>query len=527
MTQEPETPQPARWLPALETALIFGVFFLHGAWPVPDVNEAHYLSKAKHCWEPAWAATDFFLNSADAHQVFDWLFGWTTKFLTLNQVAWVGRLLTWSLLAWAWRRLSWAIVPRAGLAVLSAELFVLLNENAHMAGEWVVGGVEAKGFAYVLVFLALEAIVRNRWRRAWLMLGAASSLHVIVGGWATLAAAVAWLNAGPDRPTLRKMLPGLLGGLLLAAPGLWFALALTQGASADIVREANVIYVYYRLPHHLAADRFHEGFPSRHLLLWAVWLLLATALSANAGQRRLQWIAAAGMAFTLLGYGFVLLANWYPDTAAAMLRFYWFRTADVFVPLSVSLLGLAWLDQVGATRMAIARRWWIGLVLVSGWDLAMQLPHLPCNLIYSACPTPPPRSDKTLAHDEWRQACEWLRVHTRTDDRILAPRMAATLRWYAERGAVVSWKDVPQDARRIVEWWDRLVDIYALDKASPPARWIDSLAQLGPSRLNALGQKYQAEYAIVELLPEIGRLPGQPVFENAAYGIYRLPVAER
>src|SRR5437764_272237 len=92
----------ARWRPLLEVALIFGIFFLHGAWPVPDVNEAHYLSKAKHAWDPGWCATDFFLNTADAHQVFDWTFGWTTKFLTLDVTAWVGRLLTWGLMAWAW-----------------------------------------------------------------------------------------------------------------------------------------------------------------------------------------------------------------------------------------------------------------------------------------------------------------------------------------------------------------------------------------------------------------------------------------
>ena len=47
----------------------------------------------------------------------------------------------------------------------------LLIERFHMAGEWVIGGVEAKGFAYVLVFLGLEAVVRNRWNRAWLLLG--------------------------------------------------------------------------------------------------------------------------------------------------------------------------------------------------------------------------------------------------------------------------------------------------------------------------------------------------------------------
>ena len=51
-----ESPAAPRWLAIVEVVLIFAVFFLHGAWPVPDVNEPHYLSKAKHYWDPNWCA---------------------------------------------------------------------------------------------------------------------------------------------------------------------------------------------------------------------------------------------------------------------------------------------------------------------------------------------------------------------------------------------------------------------------------------------------------------------------------------
>ena len=46
------------WRAAVETLLVFGVFALHGAWPVPDVNEPHYLSKAKHYWNPDWCRAE-------------------------------------------------------------------------------------------------------------------------------------------------------------------------------------------------------------------------------------------------------------------------------------------------------------------------------------------------------------------------------------------------------------------------------------------------------------------------------------
>ena len=43
---------PPRWRPALEVGLIFLVFFIHGTSLFTDVNEAHYLSKARGYWDP-------------------------------------------------------------------------------------------------------------------------------------------------------------------------------------------------------------------------------------------------------------------------------------------------------------------------------------------------------------------------------------------------------------------------------------------------------------------------------------------
>ncbi|MBN1908845.1 MAG: hypothetical protein JW818_03825, partial [Pirellulales bacterium] len=123
----------------MEIGLIFLVFCLHGAWPVPDVNEAHYLGKAIHYWNPNWVGDDFFLDSQDTHTVFYFTFGWLSLWLRPVVLAWTGRLITWALLAWAWRRLSFAVAPRAWWSVLTAAMLVGLVEYFNMAGEWIVG----------------------------------------------------------------------------------------------------------------------------------------------------------------------------------------------------------------------------------------------------------------------------------------------------------------------------------------------------------------------------------------------------
>ena len=187
----------------IETALVLGVFALQGATPVPDVNEPCYLGKAIHFWTPDWAKGDFFLEAADARQVFYFTFGWLAIWLSPPALAWTGRWLTWALLAWSWQRLSFAVLPRAWWSVLSAALLVCLADRCHAAGEWIVGGVEAKGFAFALMFFGLEAIIAGRWNRAWLLLGASSMFHVLVGGWSAVAAAAVWLAEGSDRKKRR------------------------------------------------------------------------------------------------------------------------------------------------------------------------------------------------------------------------------------------------------------------------------------------------------------------------------------
>src|SRR5688572_13011991 len=191
-----DPPSPATSSPrlaAFEITWIFLIFFLYAGSLPPDVGESHYLVKARHYWQPEWCAGDLFLESRDAHPTFYWTFGWVTRFCSLEATAWIGRIVTWMLLAWSWQRLSWALIPRPLASLLTAGLLLFFLHNFHLAGEWIVGGVEAKGFAYVLVFLSLEAIAKNRWRAALLLAGAAGAFHVLVGGWLAVTIGLAWL----------------------------------------------------------------------------------------------------------------------------------------------------------------------------------------------------------------------------------------------------------------------------------------------------------------------------------------------
>ena len=166
---------------------MFGVFFAYGAWPIPDVNEQYYVGKAIHFWNPEWLAADPFLNSPDSHWLFYAAFGTLSFFFSQNALVWAGRVLIWALTACAWVRLSRALISRRWVAPLTAAAFAFYLESFHMAGEWIFGGVEGKGFAFPFVFWGLACFVEGKYNRAWILYGIGAAFHVLVGGWAVVA----------------------------------------------------------------------------------------------------------------------------------------------------------------------------------------------------------------------------------------------------------------------------------------------------------------------------------------------------
>ncbi len=498
-------------------ALIFAVFFIQGAAPVPEVNEPYYLGKAIHYWNPDWVQGDFFLETKDTHSVFYFTFGWLSLWLSPIALAWTGRVLTWALLAWSWQRLSFAVIPRRWCSVLTAALLVALIERCHMAGEWIIGGVEAKGFAFVLVFLGLEALARGRWNRVWLFFGAASAFHVLVGGWAVVAAGLAWVALGRDRPKLLPMLPAVAGGFVLSLPGLIPSLMLNGGVDQQVVRLANQIYVYGRLYHHLNPTQLPTEFVQRFGLLLGLWLVLLIITPAEKPMRRLQTFVAGTVAIGLVGAGLSLLVIYDQALAAEMLRFYWFRLADVAVPLGVAMGLTAYVMQKLDVEPNTGKLWLAAAILLAA-------AHVGDHAVRRPIPVRPPGM-KVPHYGSWRKACDWIANSGQIppDARFITPRMSQTFKWYASRAEVANWKEVPQDAEAIVEWWKRLNAIHAGGGKTREDRWSETLTDVYPGRLVYMARQYDADYLITRSRPP---LPFESVYQNRAYAVYRMPIAD-
>ena len=543
----------------LATLLVFAVLAIDGSWPVPDVNEPHYLGKARHFWQPDWLAGDFFLDAPhggplrrlrESHLVFFAVFGWWSKSLTLPTMALAGRVLTWLGLAYAWQRLSRAMLPGADfaapaiaqplLAAFSAALFVAANSWCQTAGEWVIGGFEGKPLAYIFVLLSIEQAVRGGWTAALAASGVATSLHPIVGGWTGLLIVGTWVTRPADRPSLGVLLRALAIAGVLGLPGLIPAALLNWGTPPEVLAEANQIYVYRRAAHHLLPQAFPGWHFFRFCMLALFWTLVCWRSQDERSEHALDDRQPEGVeaqarlrrlvlgSLLLVGCGILVSWTlwWRPEWLAAILRYYWFRMADVLLPLGATFAWLGWLQAQlrteAAARAAWARRLTAASLLLS---IAVALAYLTTHgsQVFHA---KQPRGDgptKVLDYADWRAACDWTAANTPPEALFITPKSSQTFKWHTERRELATWKDMPQDAAGIVEWWRRLVDLYGLHSKAENEwtnAWrLDSLNERSPEQLVALAEKYGADYLLVEAELPLA-LPRR--FDNKSYAIYEL-----
>ncbi len=511
---------------SIETLLLVLLFFVYAGDEPPMVNEAHYLVKAKNFWQPDWCSADLFASSGKAHTTFYILFGWPTRFVSLSATAWIGRFVGWWMLAIGLRRLCDALIsiPFASIAV--AVLWIVGVEYGNLAGEWVVGGIEAKVPAYGLVLMGLAELVRRRWNHVWLYLGAASAFHVLTGGWAVIAAMVAWMvtefRSENRQPffTLWLFMGGALS-LFGLVPAVW----LTMGVSADAASEAAKIYSYFRLRHHLLPTDFYLQWYLRHgVVLVILGIGIAIYFRVSSAYRRL-YAFTLGVIFIAIG-GLVVgvMPPLMPDLAAKLLRYYWFRLSDAIVPLTMALIvtqmatdARTWARRTGITMLAVS----IGLFGYSVIDRArIKVPPSVGNRLLGWDADTTAKQQESVYLD-WLKVCYWAAHSTGTDEVFLTPRHQQTFKWYAGRAEVVNWKDVPQDATSLREWRRRFEEIF-------PARLGSTRVTIGYEKLRAYRKQYGVRFMITDRRVVGEHLPLVRLYplnsdDNATFAVYELP----
>jgi len=372
-------------------------------------------------------------------------------------------------------------------------------------------------------------VAAGRWRSAILYSAAATAWHPLVGGWlGLLITGSAVLCQRPDEWFRTTTWVTLLAAAGLAAVGVWPALQLTWGQDPSVLRQAAHIYVDIRLGHHLVLQRLDPLAVVRHSVAWLVFAVLWWRYAP--WDARLQRVGLVVWGSALLLATGIALSAWHAASgggAAKWLRFYWFRTSDWLLPIGLAVVVWRGLTSHGGAKNG--RRKWL-LVLAAGVPVIDIVGGAATSRVAWNYP-PAMRQSRLLsgrrvawdqvAHD-WRETCRWIDRHTEPDAVFLTPRYQETFKWYAHRAEVVNWKDVPQDARRLVEWWRRYQAVYP---AEFPRR---ALADHPPATLRQLAARYGARYAVIDTRRSPEGLPWKRIYpvpgSPSVFWVYRLPL---
>jgi hypothetical protein len=550
----------------------FLVFMIYAGNRVPDVNEPHYWTKAAHYWNQDFGRGDLFLESGDVHWAFYLLFGWLTKWLTMEQSVWIARACTWGMLSIGWTSMLHSLFsPLSGakqlartnipfLATLVAPIWLAGMHWGLWAGEWVVGGCESKCIAYAFFFMGLGELAKRSFSIGWLCIGIGSMFHVVTGLWviATSGIALLWIDVYWNRervvPWLKQQVPGgamcILGFLAGAIP----AISMDIHTARDETTLSAVHQVYTRLGHHLSPIKFSESRWSGFLHLLAITVIAILLVRRNRAIWRLEgtvrkdqdhWLreappvfqllmVTASMAFLVASFGLafdLVFSNFAPRFAAKILRFYWFRWNDVTLPLVLALIAVG--VSTGALQFVNRSLWKRSLVAVCSlvasigiiWVRHQENSNEPIpvgeklNFVLKSDSS----STQIQQFRDWKRVCDWITTETLPDQLWLTPRRQQSFKWRTARAELASWKDMPQNAAAVVEWNIRIKESYQYDKQK-------NLLPITTEKLAELQSKFGIHYVLLDMRVKGQKIPDWPLLyprapeSNASFAVLEAPI---
>ncbi len=488
--------------------LIFLVLCINCLSYVPFSNEEQYLLYARQHFNPDWMPNSFMANEFPGNRLlYEWLFGWMVHWFGFETTIFVGRLLNFALLA----------IPLAGLFRLlnfsNTDIFILLqaylmSSQNFYAGEWIFKGMEAKTFAYIFVFWALLAFLKNRYYQAIGLTVLATWFHILIGGWFAICCFLVLLIKKVAWKDLIKM------GLLFAIPLLPLLYYLSKNLlieTPDEVAGVNLdhIYVYFRNRHHIGLFYDFGYFFKKHAFGVSL-AILAVLFFFKKKYAEATVSTLKTMMLVMLSIGFVFLG-------ISLMDKLFFNLSGGFL-----LKSYPWRMQGLAFLICFMLLW--NWVKNSNPDI-INLPKITSFLILICLLFGFNKLRKNISgmlnyqnHHAYNEALDFLKAHTKEGATVMVLNHAEDLESglgyrdefsldlirRTERDNFVVYKFVPGGTLKLYEWYKRLLLVNEIRK--------------NPNAFSELTRDYQIDYVLTE---KGYNMPLERVFENEAFQIYK------
>lgn len=482
-------------------------------------NELVYLIPVKRVFDPGFLAADWSWSQPNWNRlVFSIVLSPLTLFLSDLTTALIGRIVVWILLLAGLIRLARIIGLKGWEFALGFFLWLFTGQSA-VAGEWVFGGVEAKGFSYAFLFLAMANVLEARFLRAGVYAGLSTAFHVLVGGWGGLALLASAPACGfSKRPPLKKIAGFFVAFILLGLPG-WVPAALSVWGGAPMERENYLIDVLFRGAHHLDPHTFLSAGSAADLLFYLFGGLVVIFFVLEKQPARF-FLFFLGFLAAVFGLGL-----WARETEwFSFLYLYPFRLSPLFTCLIFFLLAPRLICSVPKPAPAVMRV--LTILVFTGLLFQVVRHRMPVNFAKSAADTFAGWKQAAIRAEEdpFQKLSRWIRTHTPEESIFITPPWEYRFWLLTGRAEVVSYKYIPANASN-TKWLRRLQDLNggkAFEKKSGFAlnELKENYPLLSETHLLAMKRNYRASYYLT--LQERPDLPFPLVYSSADYFLYLL-----
>jgi hypothetical protein len=304
-------------------------------------NEENYLACAKQWYFKDWMPqTSVFGEFAGTRLLFQFLFGWTFRFLSFEQVALLGRFLTVILISFPLARIA-AYLKISNLVLLLVVLLWFPIQSLY-AGGWMIGSFETKVFAYIFSLWAIYFQWIEKYNKSILFQVLAFYFHVLVGGWLSLILFVVSVYT--------MGIKAFTHYIKYAVAVLPFVIYMAIGLLANTFDSPNVnldwVYAYFRNPHHIAPFKSTSFFFNK--FFDGIWISAALSLVHWQVIKKSNRVALKNASFfciILFAQQLVSLGIAYFDTNGVFLKTYPFRPVVIFYLFSLLVLASLFLSS--------------------------------------------------------------------------------------------------------------------------------------------------------------------------------------
>ena len=432
------------------TLLVITIFFCFK--PSVAYNEMFVIPYAKVTFNNTLSAIQNF--EMPSQLIFNFIVGFFAVNFSIIKVIFIGRILSYILLIISYVRLAKSIGLNILMTVSSYIIFLFyFRHGIGDAGEWFVGGLETKVFAYCFVLLSLSSFIRNDIKWGMIYSGLSLSFHLLVGGYHLFCLIPFFvITQSIDKNffiKLLKLIPYFLISGFLGLIEVFSSSFLSD--QSGIEKVGWDIYVNVRVPHHTVPE-----FSIKTWLILNIFTVINIIFLKSKNQTKRYLSSYSLFSVVILLIGLLIYYNF----DSHYLRYYFFRSSDVMLPLITILL-----------FASINRKIQYIFLLIIGINILPSVIHR-ISSISSQIINPKSYNIKEIKNNTSRpgkfndiKMSYWIKKNLKKESDFIIPPDDLYFWLNTEKSIFVSWcvlpnqekyktiKNLPLD---MIEWYERL-----------------------------------------------------------------------